>query len=176
MRLALLCSVAVGAASACSYPRPTPLPEPERFVIQAPLDSVFRASLQTLVKWKFVITFADKSSGVIATAPRVVPTDDTLSTVLYRSTNCGIRPTGPLGVIDTYRVQASVALEDMGDSTALRISLGTNASWFDLAESDPDDRLPTTPCQSAGPFERALAGEIRARAREAAADPLGARE
>lgn len=167
MRSALWWCAAVSAVSACSYPHPAPLPEPERFVVDAPMDSVFRASVQALVKWKFVISFADKSSGVIATATRIVPNDDTLQAVLYRATNCGTRPTGPLGVIDTYRVRVSLALEDLGDSTALRISLGTDASWFDLTENDPDDPLPVTACQSAGPFERMLAAEIRNRATRA---------
>jgi len=151
--------------SACSYPHPTPLPEPEQFVVNATMDSVFQASVQELVKWNFVITFADKSAGVITTARRHVPDGDTLSTILYRGTNCGTRPTGPLGVIDSYWVQVSIALVTLTDSTAFRISLGTNASWFDLTENDPDDRLPVTACASAGPFERMLAAAIRRRTR-----------
>jgi len=152
--------VAIGALSACSYPHPRPLAEPQLFIIHSPYDSVFQASVGALVKWKFVITYADKSSGVIATTAREVPSEDPLSNVLYPATNCGMRPTGPLGVIENYRVQLSMALQNLGDSTAFRVVLGTSATWFDILEHDADDRLPSTVCASAGPFERTLAEQI----------------
>ena len=152
--------LAIGVLAGCSYPHPTPLAEPQLFVIHAPYDSVFQASVGALVKWNFVITYADKSSGVIATAVRTVPDDDPLSQVLYPATNCGSRPTGPLGVIDSYRVRLSLALEDLGDSTAFHVVMGASASWLDVLENDADDRLPSTACASAGPFERTLAERI----------------
>ncbi len=153
-------AMALGVLSACSYPHPKPLAEPQLFIIHSPYDSVFQASLGALVKWKFVITYADKSSGVIATAAREVPSEDPLSDVLYPATNCGSRPTGPLGVIENYRVQLSMALQNLGDSTAFRVVLGTSATWFDILENDADDRMPRTACASAGPFERTLAERI----------------
>ena len=54
-------AMALGVLSACSYPHPKPLAEPQLFIIHSPYDSVFQASLGALVKWKFVITYADKS-------------------------------------------------------------------------------------------------------------------
>lgn len=152
--------LAIGVLVGCSYPHPTPLAEPQLFIIHAPYDSVFQASVGALVTWKFVITYADRSSGVIATAAREVPSQDPLSDVLYPATNCGDRPTGPLGVIENYRIQLSIALQNLGDSTAFRVVLGTSARWFDILENDADDRLPSTVCASAGPFERTLAERI----------------
>lgn len=153
-------AMVLGVLSGCSYPHPQPLAEPQLFIIHSPYDSVFQASVGALVKWKFVITYADKSSGVIATAAREVPSEDPLSDVLYPATNCGSRPTGPLGVIEDYRVQLSMALQNLGDSTAFRVVLGTSARWFDIMENDADDPLPRTVCASAGPFERTLAERI----------------
>lgn len=150
----------IGALSACSYPQPTPLAQPQEFVIAAPMDSVFEASLGTLVKWNFVVTYADKTSGVITTAAREVTSGDDIGRVLYPATNCSPRPTGFLGTIDSYRVQLSIALQDEGGSTSFRISTGIRASWLDILDHDADDRLPTTVCTSAGPFERTLAQEI----------------
>jgi hypothetical protein len=160
MRLAIVFAGAVSVLSACSFPHPTPLAEPERFVLTAPRDSVFGASLGALVKMNFVIAFADKSAGVISTAPRTVSGPDTLSAVLYPATNCERGPIGPFGAIGDYHVRVSITLEDLGDSTAFRISTGITASWVDFLDHDDDDHPPVTACTSAGPFERSLAQEI----------------
>jgi hypothetical protein len=160
MRSTLLLASVAGVLSACSFPHPTPLAEPERFVLTAPADSVFRAGVGALVKWNFVIAFADKSSGVISTAPRMVSGPDSLSAVLYPATNCQRGAIGPFGGISDYRVRVSIALEDLGDSTAFRISTGITARWVDYLDNDDDDHPPVTTCASAGPFERSLAQEM----------------
>lgn len=160
MRSGIVLVSIVSVLSGCSFPHPTPLAEPERFVVTAPMDSVFRASVGALVKWNFVIAFADKSSGVISTAERRVSGPDTLSAVLYPATNCQRGPIGPFGGISDYRVRVSIALEDLGDSTAFRISTGIVAIWVDYLDNDNDDHPPATTCSSAGPFERSLAQEI----------------
>lgn len=164
MRPVLLLGAVLGVVCACSYPRPTPLPEPERFVVPAPMDTVFRASLATLVRRNFVIAFADRGSGVISTIRQPLSNSvDTVGLLLYRGTNCGERPAGmgPLGLPGGYTVRLSILIESLGaDSAALRISPFVSTDWSDLLDPNAN---PVTICQTSGLLERMLASEIRRR-------------